>query len=269
MPEKTAVCIGLNHYAPESDVPPLRGCVDDALLIGELLVRAGFSVQQLHDSAATYSAILETIGEHVERLRAGDELVVWNASHGFQVPDLDGDEDADVLDEAICTYDNDVGRPLSDDRLAAVLARARSGTRVFVGSDSCHSGTLAREAPPLHAIPRLWDPPQATRGAVAPRGHVARFGGVAGSPAEHLLLAGCEAGQVSWDAKFTEGYHGAMTYHFARAVLAAWDAGQAITYAAAHQMATAGIHATGLVQNPQLEGMPTLKAAPVFGYVPR
>jgi hypothetical protein len=286
VPDKVAVCIGQNLYAPESGVRPLRGCVNDALLIGELLRRAGFSVQQLHDSAATYGSILGAIEEQLKRLQEGDELVVWNASHGFQVPDLDGDESADALDEAICTYDNDVRRPLSDDRLAAVLSRAPSGVRVFVGSDSCHSGTLAREAAPLDAIPRLWDPPLEVqrrmgmptldissyldRPVVTPRGdEVVRFGGVARSPAGHLLLAGCEAGQVSWDAKYPQGYHGAMTYHFARAVLAAWEGGQAITYATAQQAAAAGIRANGLVQDPQLEGAQDLMDTPVFGYVPR
>jgi hypothetical protein len=105
------------------------------------------------------------------------------------------------------------------------------------------------------------------RPLVAPRGdEVLRFGG---SPAGHLLLAGCEAGQVSWDAKYPQGYHGAMTYHFARAVLTAWEGGQAITYAAAQQAAAAGIRANGLVQDPRLEGAQDLKGAPVFGYVPR
>jgi hypothetical protein len=290
MAEKVAVCIGQNLYAPESGVRPLRGCVNDALLIGELLRRAGFViVRQLHDAAATRDGILGELKMHATRLRPGDQLVVWNSSHGYQVPDLDGDEQPDALDEAICTYDNDVRRPLSDDKLAEVLALADPGAHVFVGSDSCHSGTLSRAIeppPPLDAVPRLWDPPlelqsrmgrssldlssYIDRPVATPRGEqVWRFGSVAGSPAGHLLLAGCEAAQVSWDAKYPQGYHGAMTYNFARAVLAAWESGQAITYAAAHQAAVAGIRADKLVQDPQLEGAQDLKDAPVFGYVPR
>ena len=130
MPDKVAVCIGQNLYAPESGVRPLRGCVNDALLIGELLRRAGFSVQQLHDSAATYGSILGAIEEQLKRLHEGDELLVWNASHGFQVPDLDGDESADALDEAICTLRQRrpppaVGRPTRRRALASALRRAR------------------------------------------------------------------------------------------------------------------------------------------------
>ena len=83
----------------------------------------------------------------------------------------------------------------------------------------------------------------------------------------HLLLSGCRSDQVSWDAKFPQGYHGAMTYHFARAVLEAWQNGRAITYRAAHKAAH-DVVAEKFNQNPQLEGPDVLKDTPVFGYEP-
>ena len=51
--KKIALCIGLNTYGPQTTVTPLRGCVNDALLIGQMLRQAGFEVRQVHNEAAT------------------------------------------------------------------------------------------------------------------------------------------------------------------------------------------------------------------------
>lgn len=62
MPKKIAVCIGQNNYDPSTGVSPLRGCVNDALLIGEMLRFAGFNiVRQVHNEAATQEGILEKL----------------------------------------------------------------------------------------------------------------------------------------------------------------------------------------------------------------
>jgi metacaspase-1 len=99
----------------------------------------------------------------------------------------------------------------------------------------------------------------------------ARLFGLLGRPPEamdHVLLTGCRADQVSWDAMLGGRFHGAMTYHFATAVLRAWKRGEAITYRQAHRRACEAVTRAGFDQSPQLEGGEELTNLPVFGYVP-
>lgn len=302
MGRRIAFCVGVNQYAPQSGIPSLRGCVNDALLIGEMLRYAGFEVRQLHDQAATQAGILARLESEVARLRKGDYFVFWNSSHGYQLLDRSGDELLDGLDEAICTYDTDVRNPLSDDKFAKVFSRANREAMVFLGSDSCHSGTLTRSAVDAlwnggndrraYRAPRLWLPPAdvrfrtghidfdiwslieekpAQKDRLDMTGVVPRtFGRLGHPPPEvpNLLLSGCRAEQVSWDSYFGSQFHGAMTFNFAKAVLSAWKAGKAISYGEAHERAVAGVHAR-FDQDPQLEGPASFIDQPVFGFVPR
>jgi hypothetical protein len=298
MGRKVALCVGQNEYGPSTGVTPLRGCVNDALLIGEMLRAAGFEVRQIHNQAATQKGIVDRLETEVAKLRAGDYLVFWNSSHGYQLTDRSADELYDGRDEAICTYDTDPRDPLMDDKLAKLFSRANPEAFVFFGSDSCHSGTLTRDAlgglrengERAYRAPRLWLPPEDVRARagqpafdlwgyfdeekrpeyLAANGQPLRaFGRLGHPPPEvpHVLLAGCRAEQVSWDAQFGGRFHGAMTYNFAKAVLAAWRQGRAITYRDAHARAVAMVQER-FAQEPQLEGPDSMKDAPVFGYRP-
>jgi hypothetical protein len=291
MPKKIAICVGQNRYAPHTGVSPLNGCVNDALLIGEMLRMAGFDhIRQVHDQAATQVGILSRLEDAIASLGDGDQLVFWNSSHGYQVRDRDGDELHDHKDEAICSYDTDPRAPLTDDKFARLLAHVPQGARVFFASDSCHSGTLTRSGggDGDACRPRLWLPPDDIRfrsgepmidlGAYvggldlpAPTPPPARLFGLFGQPPEaidHVLLTGCRADQVSWDAMLGGRFHGAMTYHFALAVLCTWKQGRAISYRDAHRQACADVTRAGFDQSPQLEGGEELVNQPVFGHTP-
>jgi Caspase domain len=376
---KTALCVGINAYAPGPGAPsPLRGCVNDALLIGGLLRTAGFEVRQIHDGSATQAAILDRLEAEIAQLRDGDYFVFWNSSHGYQVTDRSGDELFDVRDECACTYDTDPRDPLTDDKFARILGRAPAGATVFFGSDSCHSGTLSRLLRDAitqgddegYRQPRLWIPPDdirfrsgpvidlngyldglnlaayvpasagdddttlrlrsaadvlatgaGARDGIAPTDSGAvrtylrsvvsgesdrsatrsrrrarssaqgreglpqievpvplskelrRFGQLTRSVTDeeqmnHLLLSGCRPEEVSYDAGFPQGFHGAMTYNFATAVLRAWRDGTAITYAEAWNAAQQGLDSGSFNQHPQLEGPQALKDSSVFGHTP-
>jgi len=307
---KIALCVGQNNYDPSTGVTTLRGCVNDTLLIGEMLRRAGFEVRQVHDQAATQRGILDRLSIEIAKLREGDYFVFWNSSHGYQLQDREGDELYDYLDEAICTYDTDPRDPLTDDKLGRILYRADPKATVFLGSDSCHSGSLTRgmlaeQTGNDGPQPRLWIPPDDVRfrsgttlidldafaegsetslvdhkvsgkdavEQIQPtKQELRRFGYVGREVQEedmgHLLLSGCLPEQTSADAPFPEGWYGAMTYNFAKAVLSAWRSGNAITYGDAHKAALAGLEQGEFEQEPQLEGPDHLKDAPVFGYKP-
>jgi hypothetical protein len=59
------------------------------------------------------------------------------------MPDVTGEEQ-DKRDETWCLYDGE----LIDDELYLELSRFAAGVRVLVLSDSCHSGSVVRVAPP-------------------------------------------------------------------------------------------------------------------------
>jgi hypothetical protein len=72
-------------------------------------------------------------------VRADDIFLLTYSGHGGQVPDTNGDE-PDRKDETWVLYDGE----LVDDELHELYTQFKSGTRVVVLSDSCHSGTVTR-----------------------------------------------------------------------------------------------------------------------------
>jgi hypothetical protein len=105
----------------------------------------GYDSTLLLTKEATTKNFLTAIGNAASRLYAGDILFLTYSGHGGQVPDLNGDEAEnarpDGKDETWALYD----RQIVDDELYAQWATLRSGVRVIMVSDSCHSGTVARE----------------------------------------------------------------------------------------------------------------------------
>src|SRR5262249_38382236 len=99
---------------------------------------------------ATRAATLGGIRGAAKTLDRGDLFFLTYSGHGGQVPDVTGEE-RDKKDETWCLYDGQ----LIDDELYAELAAFEPGVRVLVLSDSCHSGTVTREAPVPGTLPDL------------------------------------------------------------------------------------------------------------------
>lgn len=160
--------------------------------------------------------------------------------------DISGEED-DKLDETWCLFDGQ----LIDDELYLELGRFAKGIRILVLSDSCHSGTVVRAAPPVSVLtgpqPRLM-PPQIARQVYADHkkfydqlqrdvmkearagaksdpdtalAHVAVSGRLtkvaAKVKAAVLLISGCQDNQTSMD--------GARNGAFTEQLLKVWDNG--------------------------------------------
>ena len=150
---KRALLIGIDAYRY---VSPLKGPANDAVDMAAFLVgRAGFrqsDIRLLLNGEATRRGILDEIQAWlVDGSRPGDEVLLYFSGHGFQQPDLDGDE-ADKLDETLVPVDArvDQGRVvrgmITDDELALLLARL-ADRKTYVLVDACHSGTSTRGAP--------------------------------------------------------------------------------------------------------------------------
>lgn len=136
--------IGLNNVDisqyPGYTIPVLNGCINDANAMASIAKATGFSTSDLLlDSQATALAIKDKISEAASQLVSGDLFFLTYSGHGSQVPDEQGDED-DGSDETWITYD----RQLLDDELYVLWQSFKENVRIFVLSDSCHSGTMVR-----------------------------------------------------------------------------------------------------------------------------
>lgn len=148
-----AVLVGVDEYE-RADVPALRGCVNDVLLVRWLL-KTRFDVPNedirvLVNQRATRENIVHRLGAALGQAEPGDIVVFYFSGHGSQVRDRDGDELTDALDELICPYDMDWDRGtyLIDDDLEAALARLPPGVVLEAFFDCCFWGAGPRRLAP-------------------------------------------------------------------------------------------------------------------------
>jgi hypothetical protein len=135
--------LGLNavdphHYQGWSG--ELNACEADADDMEAIAKKKEYSPTKLLTKRATRKAVLEAMADAAGKLDKGDIFFLTYSGHGGQVPDMNGDE-ADRKDETWCLFDGE----LVDDELYAAYGKFKPGVRIFVLSDSCHSGTVTRE----------------------------------------------------------------------------------------------------------------------------
>ena len=265
---RRALLVGINRYPDPAH--RLNGCVNDARQVRALLLQHyGFepsALTLLLDAQATTGAIRSGLRWLVEGARPGDVLVFHYSGHGSQVPDRDGDETADGLDEIICPYDLDWDDPIADDDLHDAVRDLPAGAVLTVVLDCCHSGTGLREPRQAGRRQRFLRAPGTTvsrdlspaRGAGAvPVHRLGRRAAEAGA----VLIAGCRADQSSADAFIAGAYHGALTYFLC---LALAESGYRLSYARLVRAVRAKLSSGGFDQEPQLEGPAALTQSPAF-----
>jgi metacaspase-1 len=235
--------IGLNAVNPADYSGwggPLAACEFDARDMAAIAKAQGMASTVLFTKEATRAKALAGIRAAAKQLKSGDLFFMTYSGHGGQVDDVSGEED-DKLDETWCLYDGQ----LIDDELYLELSRFGDGVRVLVLSDSCHSGTVTRAAPPperARAMPpsiakkvyadhkAFYDGLQrqvmkGSKGAPmdpdAALAHVAVSGRLtniaAKAKAAILLISGCQDNQTSMDGD----HNGAFTEQ----VLKVWSDG--------------------------------------------
>jgi metacaspase-1 len=142
MAQGIALHIGLNrvdpnHYAGWDG--ELVACEADARDMNALATKAGYEATMLLTKDATAKNVTDAITAAADRLASGDAFLLTYSGHGGQVADKNREE-ADRRDETWVLYD----RQLLDDELYALWGEFKPGVRIFMLSDSCHSGTIAR-----------------------------------------------------------------------------------------------------------------------------
>ena len=138
--------IGLNAVnaaAYEGWAGPLAACEFDANDMAALAKSKGMKPTVLLTKMATRAAVLSALRSAAKSLKAGSLFFLSYSGHGGQVPDTNHDE-PDKKDETWCLYDGQ----LIDDELYLELSRFAAGVRVLMLSDSCHSGSVARDRLP-------------------------------------------------------------------------------------------------------------------------
>ncbi len=157
-PKGLSLHIGINevHAADYAGwTGPLAACEYDAHDMAAIAQAQGIKSTLLLTKKATRSSVLAALRKAAKALTAGDFFFMSFSGHGGQVPDVSGDE-ADKQDETWCLFDGQ----LIDDELYYELSKFKSGVRILVLSDSCHSGTVVRAARPQPgaARPRIMPP---------------------------------------------------------------------------------------------------------------
>ena len=210
----------------------LNGCVNDANGMRAIATSQGFETTIITDGAAVAHRVIGDIASAANELVAGDILWVSYSGHGGQVQDSNGDE-ADSMDETWVLFDREV----IDDELYSLWAQFKPGVRIFVTSDSCHSGTVAkmRMAKDVDSIrptasnngpmPKHRGMPLDTQAEVMTRDRAMydTLQWIAGArssqnvQASVILISGCQDNQLSYDGEF----YGQFTGTFIRT----WDQG--------------------------------------------
>ncbi len=122
---------------------PLAACEFDANDMAAIARARGIKPTVLLTKKSTRANALAAIRAAAKALKSGDLYFLSYSGHGGQVPDVSGEE-LDKKDETWCLFDGQ----LIDDELYFELGKFKAGVRILVLSDSCHSGTVTRAAPP-------------------------------------------------------------------------------------------------------------------------
>ncbi len=154
MARGTSLHVGVNSVDPdhyEGWDGALAACEFDANDMEAIAESRGFETTKLLTKEATADAVTAAIERAAGELAAGDFFFLTYAGHGGQVPDKNDEDEDDQSDETWVLYD----RQLVDDELYGLWGRFQPGVRIFVLSDSCHSGSVTRRIEDDEVVPNV------------------------------------------------------------------------------------------------------------------
>lgn len=220
--------IGLNFVDPaaydgwDGQLAACERDADDMLAIARA---QGYEARQLKREKATSSNVLRELADAARSVRPGEHFFITYSGHGGSVPDTNGDE-PDSFDETWCLFD----RMVLDDELYTMYGRFQPGVRIFVLSDSCHSGSVTRDRlrtrspEPQGEMRAKWLPLPKSQAIYEARKSLYDSIQQLAGPAEKgtvgasiILISGCRDDQVSYD--------GPVNGAFTTQVLKLWNNG--------------------------------------------
>lgn len=261
-----ALLIGIEDYPA---LPKLHGCVNDARLMQALLRDTfGFpatNITLLENDAATRDAILAAFDALIAATNQDDVVVITYAGHGSQMTDLEGDEPTG-LDSTIMPFDSEgwqgKNRDITDDeiglKLQALGERSSCITLIF---DSCHSGTITRDAMGTggRSVPADTRAPAALGRSPVPGVPIdATSSGPSGwmpVAEQYVVISGCRDEETSFEYNPPEGNgevtHGTLTYFLAQQLR---QVTPTTTYRDIFERTAGLVNAVHSAQHPQMEG---------------
>lgn len=140
-----SIHLGINKLDPQAYrgwEGKLNACENDACSMERIALREGFSeTVLLLSSDATFSRFNQAIARFKNLVLPEDMLLITFSGHGGQIKAIVDRREKDNLDEVWCLYD----RVVRDDMLFMIWKSLPPRVRVFIVSDSCHSGDILRD----------------------------------------------------------------------------------------------------------------------------
>lgn len=269
--KKWALLIGINKYPNLASRCQLSGCVNDVMLMSNILQENfGFSKENitlLKDEQASQKSILGAMENLAKIICKDDIIVIHYSGHGSQMTDRE-DDDPDGMDETIVPSDSgrypNENRDITDDQIYENLLKISEITPfTTLLFDCCHSGTIARDAfgvntrwidPDTRPITDL--PPSTVNTTLAKKS--SRDLGPSGwmpLGQRYVLIAGCRDEESSYEYEVLEGdklvMHGTLTYFLGRELV---KASSGTTYRDIFERISSQVTAVHSRQHPQIEG---------------
>jgi len=272
MPKKSALIIGIDEYTHFAEKYQLSGCVNDALLIKDVLVNQfkfdASNIEELHNKAATRDGILSGMERLLEGAEKDDIIVFHFSGHGSQRKSADLEEGTG-MDSTILPHDSGYEDPypnlgIADNEVNEWLGRlSRKTGYITLTFDCCHSGTMTRDA----FAAKTRSVPADTRSLSAmgvqersaPTGAArTRNRGPSGwleLSDSYVVMSGCRDNELASEYHHENGGKtvttGALTYFLTNALR---QAGPGTTYRDVFELARQGVIGAISAQHPQIEG---------------
>jgi hypothetical protein len=265
---KRALLIGINNYLyyPESS---LDGCVNDTKIMAAVLTeRFGFSkddITFLWNEDATRDAIISQLTKILETCRKNDIIVFHFSGHGSRrlssIPQM-----PDGLEETIMPHDTGsmphLNRDIRDSDMRnwlALLTKKTSNVNLFF--DSCHSGSMLREAGKIRGINTDSREilPSSAESANRPSEPDSVFPSSSANwlalSDSYSLLTACKKNELASEYQVKEIdrtiHYGAFTYFLVRELI---KAPTNFTYQDVFEQLRIKMQTAALSQTPQIEG---------------
>lgn len=279
---KRALLVGINTYPG----CPLRGCVNDVLLMYKILTeKMGFTqsmIKVVLDKNATKKGIMDGLQWLTRDTKPGDQLFFHYSGHGSQVVSKDWtiSAETDGRDEIICPVNMDFNDPFRDQTLGQYFKGLDPGVKSTVVLDCCHSGTGLRNTwkTPIPFTEDDWvnrfmpPPPEnilenpeikldddlnflvLTHSDDAVQTQKRAFvNPVLTGQGNTILISGCRDDQTSADAYIGGRYQGALTFLLAQTLM---ETQFRITYQTLVAQVNQKMKTQKFTQEPQLECNP-------------
>lgn len=279
MAGQKALLVGIDRYQ-RPEFLPLKGAVNDALLVRSLLKRyLGFSnedIRVLANERATKQAIVHRLSSMVRDAEEGDLVVFYFAGHGSQIRDRNGDDLTDYLDEVICPFDMDWDARtfILDDDIDGIFESIADGVLLEAVFDTCFWGAVSSELEALRPAPlgarpdvRYLPPPVDLSARFEGEEHRLRRHRICHCgcfEARNVLWAATEEGGTSAEDSFDGRFNGVFTYYGCRFIEENVERVRAAEYTREELLVDvrAFLHSHGYAQVPEMLAPESLRVAP-------